>query len=373
MHVGAPRFRITLKSERQQRETRTHLAQSSHRLARHESPSSTLMRQSWLRGFAWTTADSSIGVSVQFGLMIVLSRHQPADFGLYAVAMAPIAIAATIAQLGLGPEVVRRSDDTKHIARVALGVAIASSTLCTAVMLVFALHPTWLGGRQLIGDLMVWLTPVVIVAPIHAICFGLIQHARRFERLAQIRIGALLVNAALASPARSPPGRLGSCDRHAGPATDVGRRLLGHDPPNSCVLQQRCLGPAARLKKLRKSKTDRHRITDTGPARRGERFRRRRRRGSLNEQPTSARLLDHWRWAPWTPASFRALFSAIGSARSSTRVRGRQGDCYAVQRASVDRHHRRRARMDPYSLRSSVGTGRSANPNHGRRASVQVV
>jgi len=57
-----------------------------------------------LTGLGWTTAQTWLSILSQIGLMIVLSRLiSPLEFGVYAVAMAPVAIAATVAQLGLGP------------------------------------------------------------------------------------------------------------------------------------------------------------------------------------------------------------------------------------------------------------------------------
>lgn len=153
-----------------------------------------------LTGLGWTTAQTWLSILSQIGLMIVLSRLiSPLEFGVYAVAMAPVAIAATVAQLGLGPAVVRGMQDVGRLAGTGLAIGAVSSGLCLLIVLGIASHPAWLSAdNDRVTELMAWLSLIVVAAPIHSISVGLLQHGRRFDSLAKIGIGALLVNAVLA-------------------------------------------------------------------------------------------------------------------------------------------------------------------------------
>ncbi|CAH2406466.1 oligosaccharide flippase family protein [Mesorhizobium escarrei] len=152
-------------------------------------------KSSGVASFSWTAGQSWFGVIVQIGLMIGLSRLvSPHEFGIYALVLAPVSLLATFSQLGLGPGIVRSKHDEDRTAATASFIALISSVVCTSCMLLVVTRYASFSGSGDQLHIARWLLIIVLVAPFQAVLRGLLQKDQRFEAIAKIEIGSLILN-----------------------------------------------------------------------------------------------------------------------------------------------------------------------------------
>ncbi|MGO4535823.1 oligosaccharide flippase family protein [Leifsonia sp. 2MCAF36] len=81
------------------------------------------------RGFAWSTVSNIVSRCANLVVGIVLARLiAPEAFGVFAIALAVWSVLGSVAEFGLGADLVRRTDYERHIPTVAtLGLALSAS------------------------------------------------------------------------------------------------------------------------------------------------------------------------------------------------------------------------------------------------------
>ena len=92
-----------------------------------------------LSGFKWAFLTSGGQALLSLAIMMTLSRLlTPRDFGVFAIALVFIALAATAGRSGLGPALVQRYDLTERHIAAALTLAVAVAVPLTAALWVLA-------------------------------------------------------------------------------------------------------------------------------------------------------------------------------------------------------------------------------------------
>jgi PST family polysaccharide transporter len=81
------------------------------------------------RGFAWSTISNIVGRFANLLVGIILARLiAPEAFGVFAIALAVWSVLGSVAEFGLGADLVRRQDYERHVPTVAtLGLAMSGS------------------------------------------------------------------------------------------------------------------------------------------------------------------------------------------------------------------------------------------------------
>jgi O-antigen/teichoic acid export membrane protein len=113
-----------------------------------------------IQSTAWNIGASLTGAVVLFGRSVLLSRWLPvATFGVYAKAMAVIALAAVLLSFGLNAAMLHRSPETQNEAHAA-ATHFTLTTIFTAVWLVIVLTGSYLFTK---GNLR-WALMVIAIA-----------------------------------------------------------------------------------------------------------------------------------------------------------------------------------------------------------------
>lgn len=157
--------------------------------------------RSALRGLSWTTAQTWVVMAAQLGLMIALSRFvSPAEFGIYAAAYAPVALATTLSQLGVSAAVVRSnaSDDVAVGAGLALSLIVSAAGFCAILAAVAGPALGMLGLDAQVAPVVRVLSISVILGAVGASCFGALQRAQRFAAIAFVQIVSSVLNVLVA-------------------------------------------------------------------------------------------------------------------------------------------------------------------------------
>ena len=149
------------------------------------------------KGLAWTTIQSWLSVTTQISLMIVLSRLiSPSDFGMYALAFAPVALVSTMAELGIGAAIVRSHSEVYLIAGNGICLAAITSILGISSVVVLSIVLQENGEvSQGAASLMLWLAPTVLLSTFSSCGLGVLQRAQRFKSMAIVEILAQVINA----------------------------------------------------------------------------------------------------------------------------------------------------------------------------------
>ena len=132
--------------------------------------------------------------------MVVLSHLiGPREFGLFAIASAPIMLICTITLLGLTPAIVRSEGDGNAVAGNALTIALAMSAAGTLTAAAIAWWVHSIGGESArLAQLMIVGLPVIVLTTISGVAKGLMQRQQQFATMAKVHIASNLANAVVA-------------------------------------------------------------------------------------------------------------------------------------------------------------------------------
>jgi PST family polysaccharide transporter len=153
------------------------------------------------RGFSWSLTNSVIRRIWTFAIGIVLARILvPADFGIYAIALATLAILQSMNDLGTAVAVIRWQGDPARAARTATTISILGSfAMYGAVFLLAPAIANQLDAPQAIPVLR-FLTLGVVLDGFSGIPNALLERGFYQNRRLVASIAAIIVNAAVAVP-----------------------------------------------------------------------------------------------------------------------------------------------------------------------------
>lgn len=137
-----------------------------------------------LNAARWKFAGSVVQGVLQFGVGVLLARLlHPSDFGVVALALVVIGLAGMLADLGLGPAIVRHAPLTARHVRVAFTVSVALGTAIALLLLGIAPLVTRAVRTPALVDVLRVLAPVFVLGGLGSAARALLQRALDFRRL----------------------------------------------------------------------------------------------------------------------------------------------------------------------------------------------
>jgi len=150
------------------------------------------------RGFSWSLTNSVIRRLWTFTLGIILARLLvPADFGVYALALAALTILVSMNDLGVGVAIIRWQGDPARAARTATSISIGASIAMYAVT--FALAPVIadLLDSPAATPVLRLITFAVVIDGFSGIPNALLERAFLQKRRLAADLSGIVVNAAV--------------------------------------------------------------------------------------------------------------------------------------------------------------------------------
>ena len=151
------------------------------------------------RGFSWSLVNSVVRRLWTFAVGIALARLlQPADFGVYALALAALAILLSMNDLGVGVAVIRWQGDPSRAARTATTISIGVSIAMYAVT--FAVAPAvadFLGAPAATPVLRI-ITFAVVLDGVSGIPNALLERAFQQRKRLFVDLSGITANTVVA-------------------------------------------------------------------------------------------------------------------------------------------------------------------------------
>lgn len=148
------------------------------------------------RGFSWSLTNSVIRRVWTFALGIMLARLLvPADFGVYALALAALTILMSMNDLGVGVAIIRWQGDPSRAARTATSISIGVSVAMYAVTFAIAPGVAEYLGAPAATPVLRLITLAVIFDGVAGIPNALLERAFQQRRRFFVDLSGIAVNA----------------------------------------------------------------------------------------------------------------------------------------------------------------------------------
>ena len=146
------------------------------------------------RGLAWSTASNIVLRVGNLLVGIVMARLiAPEEFGIFAVALTVWSVLGSVAEFGLGADLVRREDYRRHLPTVATMGAVLSLSLAAAMFFGAAGIADLFGSPGATGVVQLMAVPMALIG-LSVVPAALLQRAMRQGTLFAIDGSALVVS-----------------------------------------------------------------------------------------------------------------------------------------------------------------------------------
>jgi O-antigen/teichoic acid export membrane protein len=152
-----------------------------------------------LRGLRWTAASAAAVAALQVLQVVVLARLLvPAEFGLFATVAVLTGLATFVAEAGLGPAVVRRSDGGSALQGTAHLLSLALGAVCALLMWAASEPLAQLYGSPPLAGLVRAAAAIFLLQPLGLVYAHLLQRDLAFNALAAVEISSAVAATAVA-------------------------------------------------------------------------------------------------------------------------------------------------------------------------------
>ena len=151
------------------------------------------------QGVRWTATASAVTAALQALQLVVLARLlAPAEFGLFATVAVVTGLTTFVAEAGLGPALVRRTDAPRQLQGTAHAVSLALGLACAALLYGAAAPLAQFYGRPALAPLVQAAAGVFLLQPLGLVFAHLLQRDLAFKALAGVDISTAVVATAVA-------------------------------------------------------------------------------------------------------------------------------------------------------------------------------
>jgi lipopolysaccharide exporter len=164
---------------------------------RETEPEKPSMRRKVRRGLAWSTASNILLRLTNLAVGIIMARLiAPEAFGVFAVALTTWSILGSIAEFGLGADLVRRDDYLRHLPTVATLGAVLSAVLAASMFFGASAIASGFGSPEATGTVQLMSIPLLLIG-LSVVPAALLQRSMRQGTLFAIDASALAISTTL--------------------------------------------------------------------------------------------------------------------------------------------------------------------------------
>jgi lipopolysaccharide exporter len=149
------------------------------------------------RGLAWSTASNVLLRLTNLAVGIIMARLiAPEAFGVFAVALTTWSILGSIAEFGLGADLVRRDDYLRHLPTVATLGAVLSAVLAAGMFFGASAIAAGFGSPEATGTVQLMSIPLLLIG-LSVVPAALLQRSIRQGTLFAIDASSLAISTTL--------------------------------------------------------------------------------------------------------------------------------------------------------------------------------
>lgn len=146
------------------------------------------------RGVAWTGTSSIATSLIRLLIIVVLARLlRPEDFGLFSLTLLLVDFGNDVGDLGTGPAIIQHQNITQRLLSTVFWTTLLGSVVLLVAVALLAPVFSWFFNEKLLGSLIMVSSISFVVRAGGFVHRALLQKALKFNRIAIVEIGSVIV------------------------------------------------------------------------------------------------------------------------------------------------------------------------------------